>query len=235
MARKETKKSQLEKQYEQQIHRINRTIRGYENQGYRLATNPIPKKPKKISEGTIRKLKNITPKYIRQHYNLVDESGNIISAETGELLYESSEYHSKAMHPSNEKGFDNVRQDMDYEDYENVKSLPNSADTVLDNVREYLSQERSRGHVHGADAIEQLILDTINRISREATAKQLAEHPEFWDATVGYVGIYNGYGNGATGAYNEIFRILNGAPITAEDARRIANQVELDDDGESYL
>ena len=72
-----TNKERLEREYNKQIRRIERRKKEMEQLGYVSDDVKIPKKPKKVTEGTIRRLKKITPKFIKEH-------SRIVSFETGE-------------------------------------------------------------------------------------------------------------------------------------------------------
>lgn len=73
-----TKKERLEREYNKQIRRIERRKKEMEQLGYVVDDVKIRTKPKKVTEGTIRRLKKITPKFIREH-------SRIVSFETGEF------------------------------------------------------------------------------------------------------------------------------------------------------
>lgn len=72
-----TNKERLEREYNKQIRRIERRRKEMEQLGYVAEDVKIPAKPKNVTEGTIRRLKKITPKFIREH-------SRIVSFETGE-------------------------------------------------------------------------------------------------------------------------------------------------------
>ena len=73
-----TNKERLEREYNKQIRRIERRRKEMEQLGYVAEDVKIPTKPKRVTEGTIRRLKKITPKFIREH-------SRIVSFETGEV------------------------------------------------------------------------------------------------------------------------------------------------------
>ena len=73
-----TNKERLEREYNKQIRRIERRKKEMEQLGYVADDVKIRKKPKKVTEGTIRRLKKITPKFIREH-------SRIVSFDTGEF------------------------------------------------------------------------------------------------------------------------------------------------------
>ena len=72
-----TNKERLEREYNKQIRRIERRKKEMEQLGYVSDDVKTPTKPKKVTEGTIRRLKKITPKFIKEH-------SRIVSFETGE-------------------------------------------------------------------------------------------------------------------------------------------------------
>lgn len=73
-----TNKERLEREYNKQIRRIERRRKEMEQLGYVADDVKIPTKPKRVTEGTIRRLKKITPKFIREH-------SRILSFDTGEF------------------------------------------------------------------------------------------------------------------------------------------------------
>ena len=78
-----TNKEQLEREYNKQIRRIERRKKEMAQLGYVADDVKTPKKPKKVTEGTIIRLKKITPKFIREH-------SRIVSFETGEYANPST-------------------------------------------------------------------------------------------------------------------------------------------------
>lgn len=58
---REEQKKKLEKQYKYQLRRLNKIINEALSLGFDVSANIIPARPKSIGEGTIRRLKKITP------------------------------------------------------------------------------------------------------------------------------------------------------------------------------
>lgn len=73
-----TKKEKLEREYNKQIRRIEKRKKELEALGYVTSDINIRQKPKRVTEATIRRLKKITPSFIREH-------ARIVSFETGEI------------------------------------------------------------------------------------------------------------------------------------------------------
>lgn len=78
----------LKKEYTKQIRRIKNFIRRAEKRGYYFDENIIPKKPRKITEGSVRKLKRLTPEslYKKSKYAGEYTKGEIVSGEKGHKL-----------------------------------------------------------------------------------------------------------------------------------------------------
>lgn len=84
--KKKTNKRQAE--YNKQLKRIRQFIRRAEKRGYDFPSNVIPKKPKRITDASIRRLTKITPEYLYKHgrYGGEASGGEIIPAEQGRKL-----------------------------------------------------------------------------------------------------------------------------------------------------
>lgn len=68
----------LKEQYKRERRRVLSLIRRYKNQGYDLEIT-VPAIPKRITQGSIRRLQKITPEYVRKHAYAPD-------IETGEKI-----------------------------------------------------------------------------------------------------------------------------------------------------
>nr|DAG58208.1 MAG TPA: hypothetical protein [Caudoviricetes sp.] len=78
-----TKKERLEREYNKQIRRIERRKKELEQLGYVVSDVEQYKRPKRITEASIRKLKKVTPKFIKEHSRIVSfETGEFANAKT---------------------------------------------------------------------------------------------------------------------------------------------------------
>lgn len=82
------KESSIERAYSKQIKRIKQFIRRAEKRGYQFSDNIIPKKPKNITEGSVRKLASLTPEklYKKSVYGGEASAGEIIKGTEGKKL-----------------------------------------------------------------------------------------------------------------------------------------------------
>ena len=78
MARKQ--KTQAERDYEKQVRRIEQFIRRAEKRGYRFEAGVLPPRPKKITQGSVRRLQKITPtKLYEKAQAISEETGHVVS------------------------------------------------------------------------------------------------------------------------------------------------------------
>lgn len=82
------KKKQLteaQKDYNKQLRRIKQFVRRAEKRGYVFSENIIPKKPKRVTKASVKKLQKITPKelYKKAQYAGSATHGEIVSGEEG--------------------------------------------------------------------------------------------------------------------------------------------------------
>lgn len=73
------KRTPSKNEYDKQRKRLKQAIRRAEKQGYIFSEDILPKKPKRITKASVRRLAKITPELIRQKGKfLIEETGEII-------------------------------------------------------------------------------------------------------------------------------------------------------------
>lgn len=82
---KKRPQSKNKEAYNKELRRIKRFISRAEKRGYQFEENIIPKKPKKITPASVRRLKKITPNYLysRSVYGGEATAGEIVSGKRG--------------------------------------------------------------------------------------------------------------------------------------------------------
>lgn len=80
---KRRSKTPVENEYAKQLRRIKRFIKRAENRGFQFDESVIPKKPKRVTQASVRKLQRITPEkiYKKGVYAGEDTFGEIIKAD----------------------------------------------------------------------------------------------------------------------------------------------------------
>lgn len=82
---KKRRLTEEQKEYNKQLRRIKQFIHRAEKRGYVFSDNIIPKKPKRITKASVRKLQKITPKelYKKARYGGEATYGEIVTGEEG--------------------------------------------------------------------------------------------------------------------------------------------------------
>lgn len=127
MKKSRKKQTPIERAYSKQIKRIKQFIRRAEKRGFQFSDNIIPKKPKRVTEGSVRKLALLTPEklYKKSVYGGEETGGEIIKGTKGRELERKSiakkvpKYKQKTpkQEKSNTKGFvppENISEDTSF-------------------------------------------------------------------------------------------------------------------------
>ena len=79
------KRPQSKEAYNKELRRIKRLISRAEKRGYQFEENLIPKRPKKITQASVRRLKKITPDYLygKAVYGGEATAGEIVTGKRG--------------------------------------------------------------------------------------------------------------------------------------------------------
>lgn len=77
--------TEVQKEYNKQLRRIKQFIRRAEKRGYVFSKDIIPKKPKRVTKASVKKLQKITPKelYKKAQYGGSATYGEIVTGEEG--------------------------------------------------------------------------------------------------------------------------------------------------------
>lgn len=130
-----TNKERLEREYNKQLRRIERRKKELEQLGYAVSDIKPRKKPKRVTEATIRSLKKITPKFIREH-------ARIVSFETGEIANPKTKASQRIKNENALIASENVqtKQPKRHKDYEPKEAPPNMDDTIINNFLALMSE-----------------------------------------------------------------------------------------------
>ena len=133
-----TNKERLEREYNKQIRRIERRRKEMEQLGYVAEDVKIPTKPKKVTEGTIRRLKKITPKFIREHSRIVSfETGEFANPNTKaseRIAKENSILASETVTVKKASSIHKTKSES------KEKNIPNMEDKIISNFLTLMSQ-----------------------------------------------------------------------------------------------
>lgn len=167
-----TNKERLEREYNKQIRRIERRRKEMEQLGYVADDVKIPTKPKKVTEATIRRLKKITPKFIREHSRIVSfESGEIANQKT-----KASERIAKenAILASESVTVKKAPSTVNSKTKTRSKNVPNMDDRIISNFLNLISQLP----IPVYDIIKKTVYRHISKDGKGQVAEALHTMPE---------------------------------------------------------
>ena len=238
---KETQ-AQLIKDYRRELKNAKARIKRLENIGYEFRETPLPKRPKVITEASIRNLKSKT-----QRKSLIPKSE--FTKETGEVVKgEKAYYKEKLRKPVQKKKKTESPRYKFYLDRKKEKGRSQRATTdetfevlnsTLEKIRTWSpsttwTPELTIWKTQDKNRLERMLDAAIEKDGREAVAKRLQENALVWNAAVDEIL----YGSGGSREQTQTMRnqididfttvatILKGSPLTQEEAIDIANMQE---------
>ena len=163
-----TNKERLEREYNKQIRRIDRRRKEMEQLGYVVDDVKIHTKPKKVTEGTIRRLKKITPKFIREH-------SRIVSFDTGEFANPNTKASERIAKENAILASETVTVKKAPSTVKSKsKNVPNMDDTIISNFLNLMSQLP----IPVYDIIKKTIYRHISKDGKGQVAEALHSMPD---------------------------------------------------------
>ena len=255
MAKKQIKKSNTVKLYEQELKRIKSFIKRVEKRGYIVSENIIPQRPKKVTKSSVKRLKKITPQEIyKKSEFLVEETGEIISGLEGQKLErklksQKSAETRKAKQKAEQEFWSSSSPTSKKREKIDKSQLPNGGEIIVDNTLDdfitrlsqptpqytqfstkriasnYEASERERTTLYS------LTMGVIARDGKSALGWRLQEQGDnVWDLLQ-----YVLYGSDATriaSASRELAEIINGSELSMSDYMDLAYEQEMNEDYE---
>lgn len=150
MASYELQTKELQRKYNKELGRIKRLQTSLEKQGYVFPQdNIIPKRPKKITEGSIRKLQKISSKTIAR-------KGLYVNRDTGEVTTGRTQFEKQRKKPKKSAGA--KKHSVKKKDKEKSKATRNN---------HYASSNRKKGTKTPPVQAEEIIHNTFEEITKE--------------------------------------------------------------------
>lgn len=158
MAKTRKPKSAVERAYDRERNRIKRRVKALQERGYIFEKDPIPARPKKVTQASVRRLEKITPDvlYKKAQYVIDYETGELISGVEGRKL-ERQEAQRKAQQTKKRKAeLKRFRQELENlkdekgsfltEEPKPQAQYPSDVDVILNNFREMIESWSPRSH-----------------------------------------------------------------------------------------
>ncbi|MFR1493856.1 MAG: hypothetical protein ACLSS7_09955 [Eubacterium ventriosum] len=162
------KLTQLQLDYKKQVKRLKQAVRRAEKRGYIVPENVIPKRPKKITQKSVERLKKITTKEIYSKSEKLDfETGELVPGEVARKQ-ERSEAAKKAAKTRKEKRYNAEKGESEY--YEpQYDTFPSGADIIIGNFKAEMSRFPEVAQPIANQWLDRLLID----YSKEDVAEML--------------------------------------------------------------
>ena len=219
-----TKKEKLEAEYRKQIRRIRQWERRNKPEGAEVFIDAIPKKPKRITEGTIRRLEKLTPEKLRKKVKYVDpETGEVLKARKDKRKEKKKSQkpkkpkktvQKKPRQPEQNTPQEEIKtkrhtkrkkkksRDEFYEghpeyDYSEEPMPPgDDLENIMDNIRDLINRTVTPQQTSRANAVNQMLEDAIAKEGEAAFLERIQMNADFLIRTIQNY-IYTEYLKGA--------------------------------------
>ena len=246
-----TKQIALEKAYKKELKRIKQFMRRAEKRGYRWYYYELPKKPKKITEKSVSRLKKITPDLLYKKGEYIDqETGEILNAAKGRTLERKTAAQKAAETRKHKKNIPKKEKQKHerpkapksettepiYDDsyyYEADEYLPDFSEMVINNVYELIdsfnagsfhSKRGLREGIRNRDRLRAILDSAIAKFGADAVAKRLNNENASEISEIIDKAMYK-YEE-AEIHISRFASILNGGPLSASQAAEFAEMSE---------
>lgn len=248
-----TKQTALEQAYSKELKRIKQFMRRAEKRGYRWYDYELPKKPKKITEKSVARLKKITPDVLYKKGGYIDQdTGEILEGVKGRTIERKTAAQKaaetrkrKKNKPKKEKQPkapkpEPVEPNYDEPYYGEADDyLPDFTEMVINNVYElidnfnagaFFSKRGLSQAMHNRDKLRAILDSAIAKFGASAVAERLNNENASEIAEIVDKAMYN-YEE-AEIHISRFASILNGGPLSASQAAEFAEMSEQSENWE---
>lgn len=211
---KNTKKSQLLKEYNKERNRIKRFIRNAEKRGYVFEPNLLPPKPKTITSGSVRRLSKIRP---AQLYN----KAYAISAVTGQPIT-VKQRKREIREEASRKAWETRRRKQDQVDYKRIKSVKewqemfHESKLIWDKVQTMIANVGVQ-QSESADLLNNLLNSEIEKYGVDSVMYSIAQTSEDFLSTCEVIIKYHPSSAVSSTAVQHLYTLISGSlPSAAE-------------------
>lgn len=245
-------KSVVELEYWKNRRRIQTFVSSARKRGYIFPTNIVPKIPKKIEEGSVRKLQKYTVDYLYSKATAKTEQGKTItgkqkrvqeriqSAKKGghtrkrniERARKQREYkqREKDLFAQNEPDFDvqdtiNRQENLERMYDDDYYDIFNEGGRVWERIQNMI-EDASRESEEGAEYVRAFIMGAINNVDEYTLYKNLKNNEGEAISQAEKALQYFGHGSKSAPALQQLVRIMRGTELTAQESMKINEMAE---------
>lgn len=212
------KQSKLKKQYAKERRRVNQLIRRWSKRGFVFPLGVVPDAPKRITEGSIRRLKKIDSDYLR------NKSAGWVDKRTGEVLpVETGLYHERKL--ANERRSRTAKANLWQKQHPNVKAQT-ITEISLSRLYEYIDQDFS---VYWQDERRQVLRAALdNLVTRDGVDAIAERYSDNIDAVQEAIqrAVFESDPAKALSAVQRFIELLSGGDIDKNDMKELEQSFE---------
>lgn len=244
----------VQQAYRRERSRIQRQIRRMLSRGYTVPADSLPPIPKKITAGSVRRLRKITPKKLYDSADFtyfVNGEPQMVSGKEGRKIEKQrateraretrqrniarARFKARAKEIVSGPTYGEWLEGITRADKENIAKLKAEPDyasqfTSIEMAKiklaDVLSEKSSSGWAKTVDSINNMLSEAIEDEGEEAVYDRLAESPETLDSLEAIFYKEGDYINPR--AFDRVKQVITGRAMTAQELRDSQEQFEAD-------
>lgn len=241
-------KSKVEQQYDKELNRIKRAKRDLEKRGYTVSENVIPKRPQKITAGSVRRLEKISKDYLYSHSVAISSETGLTVSGTVRRTEELKSARNKSSRkvktspktpkvnglalvtqyqyiPPTSEEFLELRRKLDIEEIEQLKTDPvaqqifNEGEIVFQQLLAEIETVRASEHHIWAEKLYDRLMDEISAYGKRKVMMSIGRQSSGIIEQARYIIHYLEQSDNMQGRLDTFMSLITGEMPTTEELK----------------
>lgn len=226
MAKKSKKLTPLQKEYQKQVKRIKQIITRAEKRGYRFENKQsiIPPKPKRITQASIRRLKEIKPITLYKKSTYLTDTGEVVKGTIGRTIErkESARKGVQKRRQNLSKLFSTRAKTPSTQPIPSIYDILN--DVVYNNILDMINSV-ARDHQKAANKLKALLQHETDQFGKTNVLKSLMNSPQDAIEAAQVALNYNPGDTRHDDAIRELDLLIRGSIPTMEESKELQDSI----------
>lgn len=226
MPKKSKKLSTTQKEYQKQVKRIKQFISRAEKRGYRFENKEslIPPKPKRITQASIRKLKEIKPITLYKKSTYLTDTGEVVKGTIGRTIErkESARKGAQKRKQKLQQLFSARAKTPSSQPLPTIYDILN--DVVYNNILDMINNV-ARDHQKASAKLKALLDHEIDQFGKTNVLKALMNSPQDAIESAQVALNYNPGDTRHDDAIRELDLLIRGSIPTIEESKELQNSI----------
>lgn len=244
-------RTKLQTSYYNERRRIMNFMRQAEKRGYEFKEGILPKIPKTITAGSVRRLSKLTPTELYKnavyHYDGKEVSGiRGRDIERAEAAKKAAQTRKKRVKPDKKPKelTEEEKREQEYQEFLKARKKQDQLDLkklkgqkekwseralVEDGFGNLLEAIRSSGHPKTADFFVKMLENQVEKYGSEAVYNSISKMPMEDIIEAAYIVYYNPNGSGVTAYYSKLLHAITGEIPTSQELQKLYDRVSQDE------